>query len=1339
MKKIISLLLAICMITSILATIPVLAADETVDYNDGTWTAISTVDEFINMDPNGKYYLSGNLDFGGKTYDSYIYKQSGFAGTFDGRGFSILNVKLEGSSTAVFNRNFHGTIRNVTFGSEAQPIVARSGGYGDLCIVSASLEGGDSYFENVTVYADSLYTGGSNNVSCRASSFGGWTTGVKTEFTNCHVYGSIVGQPASAFVVTNANTTTNITFKNCSNNADVFCNTGRAECTAGFYAASWEGGGNHNTTLTFENCQNNGNISSGVNNDRNSAGGFVCLRSNVTANITMENCVNNGDVSAYDGGVAGFVAIRKDGSPATPSTITIKNSANNGTISNMGNDGGSVAAAGIIAISKDFTCSITVENCANLADVTGSRGGAGGIMTSRMDGDNNIANVTIIGCANTGNVTASDWRAGGIVGIPFESVGSSLEVRYCYNTGDVTNTGGGGKAAGIVGEMSQNNGRENDATRIVTNCYNTGNIVHTAGNNAFSIANAERNSSTQNEFVAYNNFYTSDAPAVNDQLLSEVDGKTNTKVAATALLSSLDAVKMNDSSVQYVKDFYNINDGYPVLSWQGSGAPVNGVYNVENETELLWVIENLNAGKIAADASIAIKKNITLTNGNPLINLDFKGTFDGEGHTISGITNTLFKAVVGGTVKNVVLKGAIDYTNNPLGLSSDALRKTATVAFDSSYNAKFENVISYVDIDMKAVNLNAGGLVGYAWLSQFTNCTYAGDYTAEVTSSGCSVGGIVGYSNNKKNDNSSGATNYYVDCTFIGTITVIGTSTGSVEVGGIGGTIKGYGQVLTDCVSIGTITISAAGTGYKLGGLVGNNDNTSSSTAGYADVKFVLDGITATANGVQGAGSASVANAYTADTAVKEGLPFVALDGDTYQVFNFGILNLTTGKFVDEMPASTPTFSGGTITKTEEGKYTIASNDFSAFISSRESAVGGKSDLRVILASNLGLLERNANATVTVTFLDANGGVIKSFTRKIVDELRVYSSATAAGETYTAADGSVLFGLVITGVPNSIWSSVSVSVDRSGKPLASGELTNGAVITHATGTDLRTISSISDDAVEDHHAHLDNDLALVFRVSNNEALYTELRGEGYPDNEHWSNANHTWLLNVNGKDFTPTKFSIYDGSSWGYFRAAIAPVEELSEYYDAKGKGTFNISLKIVDNATGKTLYYASFGPLYHYTTFVYDESVPADYVRVDSATITPVSGPNAGQGEGYEKAFDGNHKTKLCTGTLDTPIIVKLNAATTIKGISICNANDNEGSNRRTVINFEVWVSTDGENWGDAPAFSTTGEGVNKGDVSKNFMERFYNFETPAEATYVKLVINNGEMYQFSDVFFYQ
>ena len=288
-----------------------------------------------------------------------------------------------------------------------------------------------------------------------------------------------------------------------------------------------------------------------------------------------------------------------------------------------------------------------------------------------------------------------------------------------------------------------------------------------------------------------------------------------------------------------------------------------------------------------------------------------------------------------------------------------------------------------------------------------------------------------------------------------------------------------------------------------------------------------------------------------------------------------------------------------------------------------------------------------------------------------------------------------------------------------------------------TGRDLLVGDALGGLAIEDHHASTNYNPSLVFYIYGDADLYTDLRGTEVTDVDAFVNSKYTWKITANGKTFTPAKMSIFDGGDWGYFRADLG---DISNYEATNGIVTFSIKLEIVDTQTNAVVYYANFSDvLYSVTGVIEDNSKPAGLTAVTG--VVGVSGPDAGGDEGFEKLFDNSGKTKLCTDAngAANAIVANLGGAKTLKGISLVNANDNENSNGRTVISFEVWVSENGTDWGTAPAFSTTGDGVNKADVSRNYQERYYGFDSTVTATYVKLVINNGEMYQISEVVFYE
>ena len=139
----------------------------------------------------------------------------------------------------------------------------------------------------------------------------------------------------------------------------------------------------------------------------------------------------------------------------------------------------------------------------------------------------------------------------------------------------------------------------------------------------------------------------------------------------------------------------------------------NGSYTVTSADGLINVAELVNGGK--TDINITLDKNIDLTGkdwtpiGTDYDN-SYKGTFDGGGHTITGLTVTTKDQFVGlfgylnraGTVKNVVMEG-IQITSNHVLMSG-----------------------------------NTGGVVGYSW-GTIENCSVSGS----VSGTNC-VGGVVG-------------------------------------------------------------------------------------------------------------------------------------------------------------------------------------------------------------------------------------------------------------------------------------------------------------------------------------------------------------------------------------------------------------------------------------------------------------------------------------------------------------------------------------------------------------------------------------------------------------------
>ena len=185
----------------------------------------------------------------------------------------------------------------------------------------------------------------------------------------------------------------------------------------------------------------------------------------------------------------------------------------------------------------------------------------------------------------------------------------------------------------------------------------------------------------------------------------------------------------------------------------------NGSYTVYNADGLMNIAELVNGGK--TDINITLTADIDLTGkdwtpiGTDYDN-SYKGTFDGGGHTITGLTVTTNDQFVGlfgyldkaGTVKNVVMEG-IQITSNHVLMSG-----------------------------------NTGGVVGYSW-GTIENCSVSGNVSGTVY-----VGGVVG-------------------AQIGGSITGCSSSAtvkGTVDVGGVAGQTNSS-ATLTACYATGNVTI----------------------------------------------------------------------------------------------------------------------------------------------------------------------------------------------------------------------------------------------------------------------------------------------------------------------------------------------------------------------------------------------------------------------------------------------------------------------------------------------------------------------------------------------------
>ena len=166
-----------------------------------------------------------------------------------------------------------------------------------------------------------------------------------------------------------------------------------------------------------------------------------------------------------------------------------------------------------------------------------------------------------------------------------------------------------------------------------------------------------------------------------------------------------------------------------------------GNVTISDEAGLFWFAKQANAGNNFVGKTVTLANDIALTKAWTPIGIytdsktHFKGTFDGQNHTVSGVEVTenrangvgFFGKVYTGTIKNLTVEGTITATNcNYVG--GIVGHGYATIS-----NCTFKGSVGSTKNTMQV-----GGIAGSGGFT-ITNCSVYGNVTAE-----CWAGGIVG-------------------------------------------------------------------------------------------------------------------------------------------------------------------------------------------------------------------------------------------------------------------------------------------------------------------------------------------------------------------------------------------------------------------------------------------------------------------------------------------------------------------------------------------------------------------------------------------------------------------
>lgn len=424
------------------------------------------------------------------------------------------------------------------------------------------------------------------------------------------------------------------------------------------------------------------------------------------------------------------------------------------------------------------------------------------------------------GCVSAANVTATEC-AGGVIGW---MRGSCLQVKNCLYTGSSVANGAQYKAYGVA------NYNSNSIQSL--DIYYTQNLpsINTADKRAYEIVPAKNcavNGSTTTanlllEFaeptiaysltgiqgykvgLSYDEHYYATKDQTAKFTLKADNGGALSNVKATPATAT-DEIK--EQTLTATDGVYALKLGasnYTIsadvaIEWAGSGTETDP-YIIKTIDEMNLLSSRAAAGNefggkfFRLDADLDYRE-VSVTDGKNFTPIkNFRGTFDGNGHSLSGITIDtpdtdvvgIFYSLTGGKLKNLTVKSSTIRGNYYVG-GIVAIISSSTIYTEL---ASIENCYVDEDVTVEAIynhGANVGGVLGF--FSTGTILNVIGNVSkATVKTPAGNAGGIVG----RKPSNANG--NVY-DNLYLGTADKItGASKGAI----FGKQESRYGRVNTN-------------------------------------------------------------------------------------------------------------------------------------------------------------------------------------------------------------------------------------------------------------------------------------------------------------------------------------------------------------------------------------------------------------------------------------------------------------------------------------------------------------------------------------------------------------
>ena len=826
-----------------------------------------------------------------------------FSGYYNGGGYTISNMYVTNTYSnygglfgywnfTISNPTYASYIKNITL--ESPYINTSSSRYVGAVVceaISFSFSAGATV-SSLNISDITVNNGYVRNTGTFSNSDGGYTgtggivgyTNICTSKTiqNCSFEGTVRGTACAGGILGQVDRRGALTISNCTVSGDITASTTIAGGIVG--GAELENGGTDSITISF--CSNYAEIKG-----NNCSGGIIGTS---IFTITISYCENYGTIDSYSGYAGGIACYLND----------------DGSVSHCENYGqvdGTSDVGGIVG----HNSGMDISYCVNKGNVTNTGTYTGGIVGYNY-GSNIYQNY------NTGKIQGTS-RVGGISG--YQTTSGCLN---CYNLGAVEGTGS--YVGGIVGYNTASSG-------VVIN-YNIGNVSGTSNvggitgrqysgglYSSFNIGNVYGTGSYIGGVAGYagssasfgNNYYGGSCGKIGGVNGSDTGSTYVSGIISNAKSLSWFTTTSNWNS-SYTWDMDSIwaldsevNDGYPYLrgveessnlsgywydhydnSFSGSGTE-SDPYLIQTEEELAGLAYNVNNGTNYSGVYFLQTADLDMSMywwdaiGTYTSSSDyneFAGHYDGDGHTVSGIRTKE------GITSEFSFQGIFGY-----------VRGTS-----STNRAEISNV-GVIDSNIQGYQY-VGGIAGYAYYTNITNCYNTGS----VTSSGGYVGGVVGYNSSSTVSNSYNTGN--VTSTYTGTYVYLGG-------------VVGY-NTSSSTVSNSYNTGSVIGSSNYVGGVVGYNLGSSTVSNSYNTGSVTGSTWVGGVVGSNYSSSSTVSNSYNTGTVTGNlyvgGVVGQNYNGaDVYNSFNTGSVtgNSYVGGVVGYNSSSstaTNSYNTGTVT-----------------------------------------------------------------------------------------------------------------------------------------------------------------------------------------------------------------------------------------------------------------------------------------------------------------------------------------------------------------------------------------------------------------------------------------